>query len=63
VQFVEFLERHVPVERSAEVLPSISALVTRHHVEPDAAFHMSRPLFAFRIRERIAQLGDQVLFT
>ena len=58
VHFVTFLERHVPLEDYAALLPKVSQLVTQYHVDPDAAFYAMRPVVAYRIQEQIKKLGE-----
>lgn len=62
VQFFTFLSNVLTTENFHHKFPSIDDLVIGFHLQVDAAFHISRPLFNLNIQVKLIYLKYQDLF-
>lgn len=59
VQFYTFLSNVLTTENFHHKFPSIDDLVLGFHLQVDAAFHISRPLFNLNIQVKFIVISSQ----
>ncbi len=60
-QYVEFLATYLDAETYERLLPNVDALIERFQLQPDVAFHISRPQLSLKVRRAERQARSERL--